>query len=120
MDLELGKTSGAAAGSCRPLTRRSPMHRARRTMVSDRPAALRWLLFGLLAALAAPGCGHEAAIEFTDDPKPPTVRLVQPQVRNIVRDGRPAQLHRGLRAHLDLRQARPPSSRSGSWTSATR
>ena len=39
----------------------------------------------LLAALAAPGCGHEPKIEFTSVTKPPTVQLIQPQVRNIVR-----------------------------------
>jgi HlyD family secretion protein len=42
-------------------------------------------LFGLLAALAAPGCGHRATIEFSDAGKPPTVRVMQPAVRNIVR-----------------------------------
>ena len=52
---------------------------------SDRTVARRWLLFGLLAALAAPGCGHQAKIEFTNDAKPPAVQLIQPQVRKIVR-----------------------------------
>jgi multidrug efflux pump subunit AcrA (membrane-fusion protein) len=51
----------------------------------ERPAALRWLALGLLAALAAPGCGHEATLQFASDPKPPTVRVVQPPVRKIVR-----------------------------------
>ena len=42
-------------------------------------------MFWLLAALAAPGCGHEAKIEFTSVTKPPTVQVIQPPVRNIVR-----------------------------------
>ena len=44
-----------------------------------------WLLFGLLAALAAPGCHHEEETHYTSVAEPPTVRLIQPQVRNIVR-----------------------------------
>ena len=105
MDLELGKTSGAAAGRHRPLTWRSLMRRALWPTVSDRPAGRRWLLFGLLAALAAPGCGHEAKIEFTNVAKPPT-RADDPAAGPEDRPGRrPAELHRGVRAHVDLSQA---------------
>ena len=53
--------------------------------VSDRAAAGRRLVLWLMAALAAPGCRHEPEIEFTRSTKPPTVRLIQPQARNIVR-----------------------------------
>ena len=57
--------------------------------ISDRPASLRrpvFLLFaGLLAALAAPGCGHKEKADHTSVAEPPTVQLIQPQVRNIVR-----------------------------------
>ncbi len=48
----------------------------RRTMVR--------LLFFPLAALAAPGCHHEEN-HYKSVGNPPTVRLVQPQVRDIVR-----------------------------------
>ncbi|MGP0062011.1 MAG: efflux RND transporter periplasmic adaptor subunit [Isosphaeraceae bacterium] len=51
----------------------------------NRDAARRWFVLGLLAALAAPGCGHETKIEFVTDSKPATVQVIQPQVRNIVR-----------------------------------
>jgi multidrug efflux pump subunit AcrA (membrane-fusion protein) len=61
------------------------MLRALWSTISDRSAGRRWLLFGLLGALALPGCGHEAKIEFATDAKPPAVRLVQPQYRDIVR-----------------------------------
>ena len=44
-----------------------------------------WLLFGLVAALPAPGCRHEAESHAPSVTKPQTVRLIQPQVRNIVR-----------------------------------
>ena len=53
--------------------------------VSDRFAGCRPLVFCLLAALAAPGCGHEEKSTNTSVSKPPTVRLIRPQVRNIVR-----------------------------------
>jgi RND family efflux transporter MFP subunit len=33
----------------------------------------------------APGCGHEAKTNYTTVSKPPTVRLVQPQVRDLAR-----------------------------------
>ena len=61
------------------------MRRASLALGSESYRLCRWLLFGLLAALAAPGCGHETKIVFTNDEKPPTVQLIQPQVRNIVR-----------------------------------
>ena len=54
------------------------MRRAFWPMVSDRSAGRRWLVFGLLAALAAPGCGHEAKIDVTSVSKPPTVQVIQP------------------------------------------
>ena len=57
--------------------------------ISDRPASLRRpvvLLFaGLLAALAIPGCHHEEKTSHTSVAEPPTVQLIQPRVRNIVR-----------------------------------
>src|SRR5271157_630353 len=57
--------------------------------ISDRPANLRrpmFLLFaGLLAALVAPGCGHKEMADHTSVAEPPTVQLIQPQIRNIIR-----------------------------------
>ena len=41
--------------------------------------------FWLLAALVAPGCGHEAKIDFKTVTKPPTVQVINPPVRTIVR-----------------------------------
>lgn len=52
---------------------------------SDGTAARGWLIFGLLAVLAAPGCGHEVKIKFTNDTKPPAVQLIQPPIRKIIR-----------------------------------
>jgi multidrug efflux pump subunit AcrA (membrane-fusion protein) len=43
------------------------------------------LSFCLLAALAAPGCGHEEKSHKTAIVEPPTVRLIHPPVRKIVR-----------------------------------
>ena len=55
---------------------------------SDRPRHCRRpilrLLFGLLATLAELGC-HKEENHYTSVGTPPTVRLVQPQVRDIVR-----------------------------------
>jgi multidrug efflux pump subunit AcrA (membrane-fusion protein) len=53
--------------------------------ISDRPAGRRWLVVGLLAALAAPGChGRRTAAPEADD-RTPTVQVIRPQVRDIVR-----------------------------------
>jgi multidrug efflux pump subunit AcrA (membrane-fusion protein) len=54
-------------------------------LVSNRSTYRWWLVFGLLAALAMPGCGHEAEISFTNVTKPPTVQVINPPVRTIVR-----------------------------------
>jgi HlyD family secretion protein len=53
--------------------------------VSNRSAGLCRLLFWLLAALAGPGCSHEAKIDFTTVAKPPVVQVISPPVRTIVR-----------------------------------
>ncbi len=65
------------------------MRRVIPSAVSDRPVHSRrpvfWILVGLLYALAAPGCHEAAKSRYTTVGKPQTVRLVQPQVRDIVR-----------------------------------
>ena len=43
------------------------------------------LVFALMAALAAPACHHKEENHYTTVGSPPAVRLVQPQVRDIVR-----------------------------------
>jgi HlyD family secretion protein len=43
------------------------------------------LPLGLLAALAVPACHHEAETHSPSVTKPPTMRLVQPQIRDIVK-----------------------------------
>ena len=85
------KTSGAAAGKRRLLARRFLMRRPTRLNVSIRPAGIRLLACALLAALAAPGCGHEEKTEYNSVAKPPTVQVIQPEVRTIVREiGQPS------------------------------
>ena len=69
------------------------------------PAAGRPLRAGSLAALAAPGCGHEEKIDYTSVSKPPTVRLIQPRGPEHRPGRRAAELHRELRAHVDLSEA---------------
>ena len=45
----------------------------------------------LLAAMVATGCGHEEKSHYTSVSKPPAVRIIQPEVRKIVRDvGQPS------------------------------
>ena len=65
------------------------MGRVSLSALSDRsPRCRRPVLLargGLLAALATPGCHHEEANHYTSVGKPPTVRLVKPQIRDIVR-----------------------------------
>jgi HlyD family secretion protein len=82
---EFRKTPGTAARMRRPITWRSLMPRVLLPVFSHRYAACRWLAFCLLAALVAPGCGHEAKIDFTTVSKPPTVQVIKPPVRTIVR-----------------------------------
>jgi multidrug efflux pump subunit AcrA (membrane-fusion protein) len=54
-------------------------------MVSNRCAGGRWLVFGLLAAVAVPGCGHKAEGTATSASEPPTVQVIKPQYHKIVR-----------------------------------
>ncbi len=65
------------------------MRRFMLSALSDRLAHCRRLVFRLpfvlLAVLAASGCHREAESHYTSVGRPPTVRLVQPQVRDIVR-----------------------------------
>ncbi len=61
------------------------MHRPLSLMVSERSSVCRWLVLGVIAALAAPGCGHNAKIDFTTVATPPTVQVINPPIRNIVR-----------------------------------
>jgi HlyD family secretion protein len=56
-----------------------------RPQVLGHPGGGRRLLFCLATALAAPGCHGEHKAEVKSVTKPPTVQVIQPQVRNIVR-----------------------------------
>ena len=69
----------------RPPTRRSLMRGAPWPLILDRSSGCCLLAFCLLAALAAPGCGHKEKTNYTSVSKPPTVRIIQPEVRKIVR-----------------------------------
>ena len=60
-------------------------------LIPDRSSGCRLLAFCFLAALAARGCGHDEKSHYTSVSTPPTVRIIQPEVRNIVRDvGQPS------------------------------
>ncbi len=65
------------------------MRRVMLSAVSDRSRPCRRpalaLFCGLVAVLLVPGCHREAQSEYTTVAKPPTVRLVQPRARDIVR-----------------------------------
>ena len=61
------------------------MRRALTPTVPDRSPCCRRLVFWLLAALVAPGCHNEAETDYSSASEPPTVRLIHPSVRNIVR-----------------------------------
>lgn len=51
----------------------------------SRLCAVRGLAVVAVAALAAPGCGHEDQAHYVSVSKPPTVQVIHPEVRNIVR-----------------------------------
>jgi HlyD family secretion protein len=80
-----GKLSGAVDRVRRPDTWRLMMRYASWIAVFDRSAGYRGLVVLLLAALTAPGCGHEVKIDFKTVTKPPTVQVINPPIRNIVR-----------------------------------
>src|SRR5271166_2662363 len=61
------------------------MYRYFGSMIRNRCAGCRWLAFGLLAILAAPGCGHKDEGPVTSVAEPPTVHLIKPEYRKIVR-----------------------------------
>ena len=65
MRLELKRVSKASARSLRPLSRR--------------------MVLWLMIAMAAPGCGGEPRTNYTSVSEPPTVRIIRPSIRNIVR-----------------------------------
>ncbi len=61
------------------------------SMVRTRWAGCRLLILGLAATLALPGCGHKAEDSTPSVMEPPTVRIIQPQYRKIVREvGQPS------------------------------
>ena len=67
------------------------MRRVPWPLIPDRSSGCRLLAFCFLAALAAPGCGHDEESHYTSVSMPPTVRIIQPEIRNIVRDvGQPS------------------------------
>jgi multidrug efflux pump subunit AcrA (membrane-fusion protein) len=61
------------------------MHPSIRPAAAGLPGGCRRLALGLVAALAATGCHGEHKGEVKSVTKPPTVRVIQPQVRKIVR-----------------------------------
>jgi RND family efflux transporter MFP subunit len=61
------------------------MPRASSYSVLDHHAGRRQLKFLLLAAVVASGCSHEAKIDFKTVTKPPTVQVISPPTRTIVR-----------------------------------
>jgi multidrug efflux pump subunit AcrA (membrane-fusion protein) len=61
------------------------MRRALTSKVVGDWQGVRLLVLCLLAALVAPGCGHEAEPARKSVSEPPTVRVIRPPVRTIVR-----------------------------------
>jgi multidrug efflux pump subunit AcrA (membrane-fusion protein) len=54
-------------------------------VILDCSSGCRLLAFCFLAALTVPGCGHKEKTHYESVAKPPSVRLIQPEVRKIVR-----------------------------------
>ena len=61
------------------------MRRVLRSTVSDLGFGCRRPAYWLVAAVALSGCGHEGKVDVKSVTEPPTVRLVLPLVRKIVR-----------------------------------
>ena len=91
MGYVLGKTSGAVTSKYRPFTRRSLMPHAPLLSIVDRSSGFRLFALCAVAAIASPGCGHAEKAHFTSVSQPPTVRIIKPEVRKLVRDvGQPS------------------------------
>jgi hypothetical protein len=61
------------------------MYRNLSSLIATFFSGFRLLTLLLPAALAKPGCGHEGENSYKSVSKPPTVQLIQPQTRTIVR-----------------------------------
>jgi HlyD family secretion protein len=61
------------------------MHRDSWSSIADRAAGFRWPALGLLLALNITGCGAKEKKQSRTAAEPPTVQLVEPAVRTIVR-----------------------------------
>lgn len=83
--IELGENSEAVAPIRRSQDWRSFMCGARHSTLPSRSNTTRLSLVLILAALAAPGCHQQHKGEVKSVAKPPTVRVIQPQTRKIVR-----------------------------------
>ena len=85
MQLEPRKAPAAAARFHRSLVTRPPLRHTSWPRIPGRSSGRRPCAYFLLAALAAQGCSHEERTDYTSVSKPPTVRLIHPDVRKIVR-----------------------------------
>jgi multidrug efflux pump subunit AcrA (membrane-fusion protein) len=82
--LGFANLSGTPWRARRPETRSSVMSLAH---WSRRPSSFSSLPFVacVIAAFAAGGCGHQEENHYTSISKPPTVKIIQPEIRTIVR-----------------------------------
>ena len=87
MRLELGNDDGVGAPTHRPFHWRSPMRSILRPTASDQGVRGIRPAFRLFACLmmAVAGCGEKEKGEVKSVSKPPTVQVIRPQVRDIVR-----------------------------------
>src|SRR5262245_41524140 len=119
MHREREELTGTAADSNGLLVWTDSIRCAQWSLLPEHPSSWCLWTFCLMAALAAAGCGHEETTAYTSVSKPPTVRLTQPQVRTITRTvGQPSFVVAYERTSVYPQMT--ASSRSGSWTSATR
>ena len=102
---ELGKPLGRLHPMHRPLIWRSLMRHVPWSLIPVRSSGFRLLAFGLLAALVASRLRARGKVPLHERvSKPPTVRIDSARVPEDRPGRRPAQLHRGFRAHVDLSQ----------------
>lgn len=91
MHFDLEMAPGVVARKPHPLTRRPLMRCSHRSWISMISPGLRALATCLLAAAVLSGCGHEEESEYESVTTPPTVEIIEPQVRTIVRNvGQPS------------------------------
>ncbi len=85
MRRELGKVPRAPVRTHRHSAQRSWMRRNSGRMIPSGSSYRSFAFFGLIFALAMPGCGHRSEVDLANAPSAATYQVINPTLRKIVR-----------------------------------